>query len=126
MTHFVLFYFEPMQLLCWAENKAWSLKVNKHHSEFDIKMQPEEVGAFAWLDQPLVQVATGQEEADEVTTFQVQTLLRDSGQTVKTVETPVKVLSLRYDGKMGDSERLSSGTIFALEQWMKRKRRRPE
>ena len=63
---------------------------------FEVKMQPEEVGAFAWLDASAVGTVVGvdKEETDQSSFFTVHQLNQD--RTVTAVQKPSAVLSKKY------------------------------
>ena len=98
-------------------------------------LQEQEVSASAWFDQKLVELANGQrngftntkdicdnlEEKDRPKTFTIFRFKPDSEGVCELVEWPTKVLILRIQdsgSECPDIERLSSGTIFALQEWL--------
>ena len=92
-------------------------------------MQPEEVGAYAWLDRNSVSIAIEtppiEKDPRSSSTFTVHQLVKTETQwKIETVEKPSNVLSYRYlEASDMAAERLSSGTIFALEEWFKLKQK---
>ena len=92
-------------------------------------MQPEEVGAYAWLDRNSVSMAIKsppiEKDPRSSSTFTVHQLVKTETQwKIETVEKPSSVLSYRYlEASDMAAERLSSGTIFALEEWFKLKQK---
>ena len=92
-------------------------------------MQPEEVGAYAWLDRNSVSTAIEsppiENDSRSSSTFTVHQLVKTETQwKIETVEKPSSVLSYRYlEASDMAAERLSSGTIFALEEWFKLKQK---
>ena len=98
-------------------------------------LQEQEVSASAWFDQKLVELANGQrngftntkdicdnlEEKNMPKTFTIFRFKPDSEGVCELVEWPTKVLVLRIQdsgSECPDIERLSSGTIFALQEWL--------
>ena len=97
------------------------IKVEKHSKELqrEVKLQADEVGACSWLNRPLVDLAIGETPKPESVPehFDVYQLNPDSGEC-DLVRKSSKVLSAQFDGSTeSDVERLSSGTIFALQRW---------
>ena len=99
------------------------IKVEQSHGDMDVQMDPQEVGAFAWLDSDHVDAALEQ-SAPETCRFAIHGLNSDGSQSV--TFKPATLLSTRYDPSVSDSglERLSSGTLFALQQWTSKCRRK--
>lgn len=105
------------------------VKVSKDHQDISVTMQPEEVGAYAWLDRNSVSIAIEsppiEKDSRSSSTFTVHQLVKTETQwKIETVEKPSSVLSYRYlEASDMAAERLSSGTIFALEEWFKLKQK---
>ena len=121
------------------------IAVNKSKQEIQphIILQEKEVGASAWFDRNLVELACGQRngyicDKDIVNnkletkcqvpkTFTIFTFLTKSGEessSCQEIEWPTDVLRLRIQDsgtERTDIERLSSGTIFALQEWLQSK-----
>ena len=110
-----------------------------------IVLQEQEVGASAWFDHGLASLAIQQHsnfpqgepdvpDATEEVNHNIQNLsgvpktftiyqVNSKGGPCKPIEWPTSVLKLRVNGEDGESdnvdvERLSSGTIFALQEWI--------
>ena len=113
------------------------ITVNKSSQELQphIVLQEQEVSASAWFDHKLVKIAIGQQngfisaqdvisnnvEMDIPKTFTIYTFKPNSGGSCQLIEWPTNVLVLRLQDSGSeclDIERLSSGTIFALQEWM--------
>ena len=101
-------------------------------------LQEQEVSAAAWFDDNLVKIAVGQRcnydmkerksnpSADTTVTktFVIYKVKPNSGGLCELAEWPTDVLMARVkDGgrETADVERLSSGTIFALKEWLREK-----
>ena len=106
-----------------------------HELQSQIVLQEQEVGASAWFNRTLVEIAMGQRngfnhakdvsenfKSDEIPkTFTIYRFKPNSNGSCELVEWPTKVLILRIQDsgtECTDVERLSSGTIFALQQWL--------
>ena len=87
------------------------------HRDLVVQMQPEEVGAYAWLDRDAVSVAVGLPGVEEDATFAISEFVKEGA--MEEVEKSVFTLAKQYETveDMG-AERLSSGTLFALTQWI--------
>ena len=98
-----------------------------------IVLQEQEVSASAWFNKDLVKLAIGQRngflnnnedlirERNVPETFTIYTFKQNPGGECHLIEWPTNVLVLRLQdsGKeCRDIERLSSGTIFALQEWL--------
>lgn len=96
------------------------IKVDVRHRDLQVQMQPEEVGAYAWLDRDAITAAIGLPGCREDATFTVNELVGQGA--IDEVEKSVFVLAKKYQSPddMG-AERLSSGTLFALARWNKSK-----
>ena len=112
------------------------IMVNKRSEELQsqIVLQEQEVSASAWFDHKLVKIAIGQQNGfihtkdsskmltkDIPKTFTIYSFIPNTGGSCQLIEWPTDVLILRVKdcgSECSDIERLSSGTIFALEQWL--------
>jgi hypothetical protein len=111
--------------------------VNKTSQELQsqIVLQEQEVSASAWFNQTLLEIAMGQQNGfnhakdiidnfksdDLPKTFTIYRFKPNSGGLCELIEWPTNVLILRIQDsgtECPDVERLSSGTIFALQQWL--------
>ncbi|TRY68285.1 hypothetical protein TCAL_04148 [Tigriopus californicus] len=87
-----------------------------------VRLDPDEVDACAWLNQPQVDLVVNGHQGDD------ELLPRDMPKTFeltiiengvhKTQEWPVEVLTAKAPKSGTDIERISSGTRYALEQWL--------
>ena len=113
------------------------IKVNKSSQDLQpqLVLQEQEVSASAWFDKKLIELANGQRNGftntkeisdtldlqDVPKTFTIYRFKPDSKSVCELVEWPTKVLVLKIQDSGSDStdiERLSSGTIFALQEWL--------
>ena len=111
--------------------------VNKtsHELQSQIVLQEQEVSASAWFNQTLVEIAMGQQNGfnhakdisdnfknvDLPKTFTIYRFKPNCRGLCETIEWPTNVLILKIQDSgtdCPDVERLSSGTIFALQQWL--------
>ena len=102
-------------------------------------LQEQEVSAAAWFDDNLVKIAVGQRHSYDMKerksnpsadtavtkTFVIYKVKPNSGGVCELAEWPTDGLMARIkeDGgsETADVERLSSGTIFALKEWLREK-----
>ncbi len=99
------------------------VRANDDHETLDEKivLEPEEVDASAWLSKENVDFVVHGEEAPSgerrKETFKMKLLLEDG--EVVSMDCPSEVLTAKAPVKGVDVERFSSGTIFALSEWLK-------
>ena len=115
----------------------YHIKVNKSSEDLQpqLILQEQEVSASAWFDKELIELANEQrdgftntkeisdniEEKKIPKTFTIYRFKPDSKGVCELVEWPTRVLVLRIEdsgAECQDIERLSSGTIFALQEWL--------
>ena len=113
------------------------IKVNKSSQDLQpqLVLQEQEVSASAWFDKQLIELANGQRNGftntkeisdtldtkDVPKTFTIYRFKPDSKSVCELVEWPTQVLVLKIQDSGSEStdiERLSSGTIFALQEWL--------
>ena len=113
------------------------IKVNKSSQDLQpqLVLQEQEVSASAWFDKQLIELANGQRNGftnikeisdtldtkDVPKTFTIYRFKPDSKSVCELVEWPTQVLVLKIQdsgSECTDIERLSSGTIFALQEWL--------
>ncbi len=103
----------------------FAVPVSATSKELDsrIKLQPEEVDASAWLTQEHAKVtAWGEEAVGDAAKLDM--IVLEGGKKQKTVTVSGAVLAAKAPGAIQsavDVERISSGTRFALSQWLKTK-----
>lgn len=103
------------------------IKVNETHTEMDekIQLQPEEVDASIWLDQTKAELVVFGIDKDELPqgmekTFKMKVLDPDT-KTMSDVDCPTEMLMAKVPLKGNvDVQRVSSGTKFALHQWLEK------
>ena len=115
----------------------YHIKVNKSSADLQpqLILQEQEVSASAWFDKELIELANGQRDGFTNTkeisnnlkekkipkTFTIYRFKPDSNGVCELIEWPTRVLVLRIEdsgAECPDIERLSSGTIFALQEWL--------
>ena len=94
------------------------VRVNQSSQELQGKliMEPMEVDACMWLDTKLVELAVTSKNDIKVEEFVIYKLNPDY--SCEMVKKSTDLLRKRY-GDQKHHERLSSGTIFALQNWLK-------
>ncbi len=106
------------------------VEVTKKRNELDqaLVLQPEEVDAAAWLSESQIKlVIEGKDEDDSMTknmesSFKMRVLQEDG--TMASLDCPSEVLLAKAPVKGMDTERMSSGTRYALSEWLKLRKKR--
>ncbi len=112
----------------------YHIPLGRGHSDLDaeLRLQPEEVDASAWLSEEDAEAvvrgaASGNNnefpEKEEERIIRVR-VLEEDGKTTRDVERPLRNIAAAKAPTEGvDVERFSSGTIFALSQWLEMKQK---